>query len=122
MSQFIGPFLGFTYNGVHSSELGIVRTSKGESEMDLTPESKDRVIEIPGRDGQICYGTDFTKREFKIDFAFDHVTEEQLARMRRLWNDKKIHDLIFDETAYKAYAAKVSGTATIKHLCFEEDG
>jgi hypothetical protein len=29
MSEFKGDYLGFTYNGVHSSDLGIVRTSNG---------------------------------------------------------------------------------------------
>jgi hypothetical protein len=29
MSEFKGDFLGFTYNKLHSSELGIVRVSDG---------------------------------------------------------------------------------------------
>jgi phage-related protein len=43
-----------------------------------------------------------------------------VARLKSHFGDKKIHDLIFDETPYKIYSAKVTGTATIKHLAFSE--
>jgi hypothetical protein len=36
------------------------------------------------------------------------------------FGDKQIHDLIFDETPYKVYSAKVTGTATIKYIPFAE--
>jgi hypothetical protein len=29
MSEFKGDYMGFTYNGIHSSDIGIVRTSDG---------------------------------------------------------------------------------------------
>jgi phage-related protein len=41
--------------------------------------------------------------------------------MAQLWNDKKIHSLIFDEEPYKVYSAKVTGMITIKHICFEQE-
>jgi hypothetical protein len=43
-----------------------------------------------------------------------------LARIKKVFGDKKIHELIFDETPYKVYRAKVSGTASIKHIPFAE--
>jgi phage-related protein len=55
-----------------------------------------------------------------VSFAFDSLTEEQLARLKRHFGDKGIHDLIFDESPYKVYSAKVTGTATIKHIPFNE--
>jgi hypothetical protein len=39
----------------------------------------------------------------------------------KYWNDKKIHPLIFDEEPYKVYYAKITGMASLKHLCFEKD-
>jgi hypothetical protein len=43
--------------------------------------------------------------------------------IKRSWNDKKIHDLIFDETPYKVYSAKMTGNSMLKHLAFtEQDG
>jgi hypothetical protein len=43
-----------------------------------------------------------------------------VAQLKRHFGDKGIHDLIFDETPYKIYSAKVTGTATIKYIAFSE--
>jgi hypothetical protein len=40
--------------------------------------------------------------------------------LRARFGDKGIHDLIFDERPYKVYRAKVTGTATLKYICFAE--
>jgi hypothetical protein len=37
MKGYGGEFLGFTFNGVHSSVLGLTRTGKGMSKMVLNP-------------------------------------------------------------------------------------
>ena len=66
------------------------------------------------------FGSYYTQRQFNISYAFDALTEEQLARIKALFGDKKIHELIFDETPYKVYQAKVTGSASIKHIPFAE--
>jgi hypothetical protein len=38
-----------------------------------------------------------------------------------LFNDKKIHPLILDEEPYKVWSAKLTGTAIMKHICFESE-
>jgi hypothetical protein len=40
--------------------------------------------------------------------------------LRAFFGDKKIHDLTFDERPYKTYKAKVTGTATLKYIPFDE--
>jgi hypothetical protein len=40
--------------------------------------------------------------------------------LKRLFGDKKIHPLIFDEIPYKIYWAKATSSATIKYIAFEE--
>jgi hypothetical protein len=42
--------------------------------------------------------------------------------MKYIWNDKKIHDFIYDEYPYKVYSAKLTGQSQIKHIAFEESG
>lgn len=42
--------------------------------------------------------------------------------MRQWLNGKEIHDLIFDESPYKVYSAKVTGTPQLKTVCFEING
>ena len=122
MSGIKNDFIGFTFNGVHSSELGIIRTSDGSRfNENLLPTIQDKTAQIPGGDGTYYFGSYYTQKTFTISFAFDSLSESQCRHMRTLFGDKKIHPLIFDEYPYKAYQAKVTGTATIKHLCFEEE-
>ena len=121
MSGFKGDFLGFTYNGVHSSDLGIVRTSDGSRfNENLLPTIQDKTVQVPGGDGTYFYGSYYTQRQFSVGFAFDNLNEEQVRNLRSRFGDKKIHELIFDENPYKIYQAKVTGTAQIKHLVFDE--
>lgn len=114
-------YVGFTYNGVHSSEWGIVRTSDGSRfNENLLPTMQDKTVQVPGGDGAYYFGSYYTQRVFNIPFAFDSLTEEQLAKLKADLGDKGIHDLIFDETPYKVYSAKVTGSATIKYIPFAE--
>jgi len=48
------------------------------------------------------------------------LEEDDLAKIKELFGDKKIHELIFDEAPYKVYQAKVTGAASIKHIPFGE--
>lgn len=121
MSVLKGDFIGFTYNGKHSSDLGIVRTSNGSRfDENLLPTMQDKTAQVPGGDGTYYFGSYYTVRPFSISFAFDSLTEEQLAFLKSHFGDKKIHDLIFDERPYKIWKAKVTGSATMKHIPFAE--
>ena len=114
-------YIGFTYGDKHSSQLGIVRVSDGSRfNENLLPTIQDKTVQIPGGDGAYYFGSYYTQKQISISFAFDDLTEEEIAALRRHFGDKKIHDLIFDETPYKAYQAKVTGTATLKYLVFDE--
>ena len=121
MSVLGGDYIGFSYNGQHSSDLGIVRTSNGSRfDENLLPTMQDKTVQVPGGDGTYYFGSYYTQQRFSVSFAFDSLTETQVSNLKSLFGDKKVHDLIFDERPYKVYRAKVSGTATIKHLVFNE--
>ena len=120
--EFKGNYLGFTYNGRHSSTFGIVRTSDGSRfNENLLPTMQDKTVQVPGGDGMYYFGSYYTQRQFSVSFAFDGLTDGDIAELKRHFGDKKIHDLIFDETPYKVWSAKVTGTATLKYMMFEED-
>jgi hypothetical protein len=71
-----GSFLGFTYNGIHSSVLGITRTINGSRfSKNLTPELKNVTIEKPKNNGQYWYGATYSQRNFQVSFAFEEITE-----------------------------------------------
>ena len=121
MSVLRGDYIGFTYNGKHSSDLGIVRTSNGSRfDESLLPTMQDKTAQVPGGDGTYYFGSYYTQRSFSVSFAFDDLTEEQIVNLKRHFGDKKIHDLIFDERPYKIWKAKVTGTATMKYIPFAE--
>ena len=120
-SQTSSDYIGFTFNGVHSDTLGIKRTSEGSRfNENLLPTIQDKTVQVPGGDGMYHFGSYYTQKQFNISYAFDALTEEQLAEIKRVFGDKKIHELIFDEMPFKKYYAKVTGNASIKHIPFAE--
>lgn len=122
LTSWRGDFLGFTFNGIHSSSLGIVRVSSGDRyESDLLPQMEDKTAEVPGSDGVYYFGSHYRQRKFIINFVFTHITDFELRKMRNMFGDRGIHDLIFDELPYKVYSAKVTSSATHKYICFDEE-
>ena len=114
-------YIGFIFNGKHSSEFGIVRTSDGSRfNENLLPTIQDKTVQVPGGDGTYFFGSYYTQRQFTVPFAFDSMTEEQFNNLKNWLGDKKPHDLIFDEAPYKVYKAKITGSATIKYIPFME--
>lgn len=127
MSVLKGDYIGFSYGTktdgtpMHSSDLGIVRVSEGSRfNENLLPTMQDKTVQVPGGDGTYYFGSYFTQRQIPVSFAFDSLTEEQIATLKAHFGDKKIHDLVFDERPYKTWRAKVTGTATLKYLAFSE--
>lgn len=125
--DFKGDYMGFSFGKkedgtpMHSSELGIVRVSDGSRfNENLLPTIQDKTVQVPGGDGMYHFGSYYTQRQFNISYAFDALTEEQLSEIKRVFGDKKIHTLIFDEMPFKTYQAKVTGSASIKHIPFAE--
>lgn len=119
--EWKGSFIGFTFGNRHSSKLGIFRTSSSDRYESNLSSFSDVVTDVPGSDGKYYWGSKHQHKEIPISFAFYGMTEEQLSQIKQVFNDKKIHDLIFDEEPYKVWSAKLTGTAVCKHVCFERD-
>ena len=117
----MGDFLGFTFGEVHSSDLGITRVSGGDRyDEELHPEIKDRTAEVPGLNGEYYFGSDYGTRSFDIEFAFDHLTEVQFRKLRKVFGTKHIQSLVFDERPYKKYMAKLESPVELSYVCFDE--
>ena len=120
--DFQGPFLGFTYNGRHSSELGIVRINTGNrAEMPLSPSFKDSTAEVPGGKGLYYFNTQIQQRQFTINFAFDDLDEEDVRELREWLNPLGQGELIFDEEPYKAYTVKPNTQPKLSYLVFDRE-
>lgn len=116
-----GDFIGFTFNNVHSSELGIIRTSDGSRyNSELLPSFNDNTVAVPGRDETYYFGSYYNQKPFPIQFATDELTEAQFRQLRQWLGDKGIHDLIFDEAPYKKYSAKIAAVPNFNYICFDK--
>ena len=117
----MGDFTGFSFGGVHSSDLGITRVSGGDRyEEKLHPEVSDRTAEVPGLDGVYYFGSEHRERVFDITLGFDSLTEEQFRRLRTIFSTKEVKELIFDERPYKKYMAKIESPVELSFVCFDE--
>jgi len=115
-------FYGFSFNGIHSSELNILRVSNGSRYDDqLVPAFQDTVVSVPGGDGTYFFDSFYTNKTFTINIAFDSLTESQFRKLRQVFSTKNMGPLIFDETPYKAYTAKIQSPPQIKYVCFDEE-
>lgn len=118
-----GDFIGFSFNGIHSSVLGIIRTSDGSRyNENLLPTFQDQTVQVPGGDGSYYFGTTYTNRQFSIPIAFDDLSEENFRKLRTTFDGKTMGKLIFDEAPYKYYMVKSTGTPQLKYICFGKTG
>lgn len=117
-----GDFLGFSFDGIHCSELGITHVSSSDRyDEELFPEVRDKTIEIPNNHGEYYYGSTYGTRTFEIEFAYDSVTEVQFRKIRKLFGTRRICNLIFDERPYKVYHAKIESPVEMSYICFDEE-
>ena len=116
-------FIGFSYGKWHCIRDGhVYRTGDGSRyNTNLIPTLTDKTVDAPGNDGQYYFNSFHKNRTFSVNIAFDELTESDFRNLRKLLNGKDIKELIFDERPYVAYDAKVTGTPTIKALCFDDE-
>lgn len=116
-----GDFIGFSFNGKHSSEFNVIRVSDGSRYTDeLTPDVEDYTTDVPGRSEVYYYGTRFKERRFSVKIAFDSLTEENLRGLREWLSYDKMAPLIFDEWPYKKYVVKIGAIPDLSYVCFDE--
>lgn len=115
-------FIGFSFNGKHSSDFNIVRVSDGSRfKKDLLPTFQDKTVAVPGGDGSYFFGTNYTQKVRTISFAYDGLTEEKMFEMRRWLAANQVGELILDEWPYKAWDMKVSAPPSLTYIPFDEE-
>lgn len=121
-TELKGDFIGFSFDGIRSEGLGLVRVSSSDRYTeDLNPTTQDSTTQVPGGDGFYYFGSYHTQKTFSVPVAFDRLTEKEFARLRRVFVTKGLHKLIFDEQPYKYYVVKCNNPQ-LKYLCFTEGG
>lgn len=118
----LDDFCGFTFNGIHTSELNIKRVSNGSRYNEtLIPSFQDKTAQIEGGDGTLFWDSYYTNKPIPIQIASDGITETQLRQLRQIFNAKAIGEFIFDENPYKAYTAKIQTPPQFNFICFDEN-
>lgn len=113
-------FIGFTFNGCHSSEFNIYSVSDGSRYQDnLVPNPIDYTEQVPGGVGQYYFGSDMDIKEFPLSIAYDKLTETQVRELRNWLAPDAVGELIFDERPYKTYTAKISSSPSLSFICFD---
>lgn len=116
-----GDFTGFSFDGIHSSDLNIVRVSDGDRYKEsLLPDFDDNTLAIPGRDGEFYFGSNYKNKPIELSIAFDSITEKNLRQVQQLFSTRKACKLIFDERPYKVYTARISQPIELEYICFDE--
>jgi len=116
-------YIAFSFMGVHTSELNIIRVSGGDRYEDsVTPSFSDKVLEVPGRDGSYYWESNFKNRTFTFNLAFDSMTEANLRRFRQIFNGKSYGELIMEEHPFKKYLVKLQREPSLSYLTFMSQG
>lgn len=92
--------------------LGVI-VLRGESREDLIPGTQDHAEELPGRHGELDFGSEFRPRvlELRVAQSTDPSTREQLKRTLAKWLNplKGSQALVFADDIEKTYYVKYAG-------------
>ena len=115
-------FLGFTFDGKHSSEFGLTVVSPGGLyQENMFASFEDKTIQVTGKEGVYYFGTEIRTKDLSVQLAFDHLTSENYRKIKQWLSPKKIGKLIFDERPYKYYWVKISTPPVFSYIPFEEE-
>ena len=115
-------FLGFTFNGKHSSEFGLTVVSpNGLYQENMFASFEDKTVDVSGKEGVYYFGTEIKTKEMSVQLAFDHLTSENYRKIKEWLSPKVVAKLIFDERPYKYYWVKISSQPTFSYIPFEEE-
>lgn len=114
-------YIGFTYNGHHSSDYRIVRVNSGSRyETSLIPTPKDTTIDAVGRDGLYYVTSKYQQLTIPINIAFDDLYDEDIRKLKEWLSPKTEGELWFDEDPYKQYSAKITSNPKLSWIAFDD--
>ena len=116
-------FIGFSFNGVTHTQLGISRVSEGSRYSEqMLPNFQDKSAQMPGSDYTLYWESFYNTRTWNLQIAFDSMTDSQMRLLRQTLNTKNLGDLTFDERSGIHWLAKVQSPPQLKYICFDENG
>lgn len=114
-------FIGFTFNGHHSSEFHIINVNTGNrTGKELLPSPSHTTAQVTGVDGKYFFNTTFPERKFSINIAYDDLKEEDFRKIENWLSFRQEGSLIFDEQPYRQWTGKISSAVKMNFICFDD--
>lgn len=116
-------FIAFTYGGVHSlRDLKLYRVSNGNRyEFNIKNPTQDKTQNNSSADGAFYFSSQQNPLTIVVNFAYDKLFQEDIRRLKQVFNGKEIKELIFEEYPYKVYDAKVTGQPILNYNVFDDN-
>lgn len=116
-------FIGFSFNGVTHTQLGISRVSDGSRyNEEMLPSFQDKSAQMPGSDYTLYWESFYSTKTWSLQIAFDNMTEAQMSLFRQTFNTKNLAPLTFAERPNIHWLAKVQSPPQLKYICFDVNG
>ncbi|MNO28121.1 Phage tail protein [compost metagenome] len=114
--------MGFSLNGIRSEDLGIIFLRN--SQRPILPQTNDRTLSIPGRNGAWDFGADLDTRSFTLECALIEDSAEALqtaveriaAALVDVKGKPKPLELVFDTRPDRYFTVRYVGSLDIERL------
>lgn len=115
--------LGFSYNGIHSSEFGIlnVHTDSGLFEEQFLPERTIVEEKTFGRHEPYFFGFDYSPSSVPLKFYFDEGWDDKKIQQVAMWLTQPVYKpLVFDTDKSRIFHCVYEGDPRILHNGLKE--
>lgn len=113
--------VGFSFCGVHSSDLGVVLGNNDAAMHSITADYITDVETVNGYEGAYPAGTREGQKEFDLSLICEDMDDGQMARLGWLFGKGKYGELIFDHVPYKNYMVRVTSGITPPTTCYYDN-
>ena len=114
-------YLGFTFNGHHSSEFGLLVVSgSNRYHQNLYSAFSDTITQVAGKNGGYYFGTQLSTKDFTINCVFDNMNSHMKQKIEQWLYPNKTGWLVYDEMPYKKYYVKISQNIQFDFIPFDE--
>ena len=118
--------MGFILQDKTAEDLGLIMR-EGESNP-ILPDTRDRIITLPGRHGAYDMGAEFEPRGISIPCAFVYANNQEelegyirdlAAHLLDVWGKPRELSLTFDAEPDKTYYVRYAGSLSIDRIIFD---
>ena len=104
-------FIGFSFNGVTSEDLGLSRVSDGSRYTEeMLPNFQDVSAKMPGSDYTLYWESFYNTKNLPVQIAFDSMTDAQMRLFKQTFDTKNLSKLTFAERTYQCYEVTTDAT------------